>query len=154
MRLISGSMSLGTAMSIKNSLRLRRFFHGLFDLLFAQHIIGGPGGTDDDIDILNAVDDLFETNGLAGKAPGQFHASFEGSIGHGDRPGLVADQVLHGQFRHLAGTDQHDPFALQFSEDFPAQFDGRIADADGMVADAGFRAHFFWQQKRCDAGVC
>ena len=51
--------------------------------------------------------------------------------------------MLEGQFGHLAGPQEQDVFAGQISEDFPGHGDGGIADADGVVADAGFAAHPF-----------
>ena len=52
-------------------------------------------------------------------------------------------QVLQGQFGHLAGAHQQDGLAGQLAEDLPGQADRGIADADGVVADAGFAAHPF-----------
>ena len=52
----------------------------------------------------------------------------------------VADQMLHRELGHFAGADQQHLFVLQGAEDLAPQFNGRIADGDGMVADAGFGA--------------
>ena len=58
-------------------------------------------------------------------------------------PDPLALEVLQGQFGHLAGPHQQHVFAGQVAEDLLGQADRGVADADGVVADAGFGAHPF-----------
>ena len=53
-----------------------------------------------------------------------------------------------GEFSHLTGPYQHDGVAFQGVEYLLAQFDGHIADRNGICRDSGLRSNPFGNAER------
>ena len=80
-------------------------------------------------------------NRAAFELPRQSFGGRERATRDGDLVDALRAQVDAGELGHLAGTeDEHVPPG-EITEDLPRQFDCRVADRNGALAEAGFAAH-------------
>ena len=120
--------------------------HGAHVPGFYDHM-GGAGGADDDVHLVQAREEFLEGHGPPLEASGQFLGPGVGAVGHQNLRHAGIEQMDGGQLGHLAGPDQHGLLAGHLAENALGQFHGRVADGHGAGPDAGGRPHFLGHGK-------
>ena len=138
---MSGSRSRGTAMSMKNSGRLRRSRStGLTSSLLRMVPVAPV-----ELMMISTLTSWSTSSSREAASPLKRRASLTAR----SRVRLTTTTLATPwptrcsgrQFRHLAGPDQHDRLVVQLAENLAGQFDRRITDGHGAGADPGLGAH-------------
>jgi len=109
--------------------------------LLGDHVVRGGGRRYDDVGLGHALEQIVVADRLTVEFLGELRGALVGAVRDQHAAHAVADEMLRGEFAHLAGAQDQHTASVERLEHALGEFDRRVADRDGILADLRLGTH-------------